>query len=144
MNDDLKRIAAQAIDDQRGELVQLAARIHAEPELAFEEFKAAAVLVDACQRLGLKARSGIYDIATAWEAEPDQPPAGPLVAFVSEYDALPEIGHACGHNIIATAPLGAVIGLRAVQGKLPGRVKLIGTPAEEGGGGKVYMGERGA
>ena len=69
---------------------------------------------------------------------------GPSVAILAEYDALPGIGHACGHNLIATAALGAILGLQAVQDELPGQVKILGTPAEEKGGGKELMAQAGA
>src|SRR5581483_6720338 len=117
MNDELKRLAAEAIDSHRDELVALSSPIHATPELAFEEFRAVDTLPAASD--------------------------GPVVALLCEYDALPEIGHACGHNLMAMAPIAAAVGLQAVLDRLRGRVAIVGTPAEEGGGGKVIMLQRG-
>ncbi len=144
MNDDLKRVAAEAIDAHRSDLLALSHKIHANPELCFSEVQSAASLVEACQTLGWKTSTGIGDLATAWEATPASVSGGPTLAFLAEYDALPEIGHACGHNIIATAPIGALIGVQSVSEKLQGRAIVIGTPAEEGGGGKILLADRGA
>src|SRR5262249_57046357 len=83
-------------------------------------------------------------LETAFEAEFDTARAGPRVALLAEYDALPGIGHACGHNLIATAALGATLGLAAVRDRLCGTVRLLGTPAEEKGGGKELMARAGA
>ena len=86
----------------------------------------------------------MFTLETAFEAQINAGSTGPTVAVIAEYDALPGIGHACGHNLIATAALGAALGLQAVQEQLPGRVRLIGTPAEEKGGGKELMARAGA
>ncbi|MDE3074526.1 MAG: M20 family metallopeptidase [Chloroflexota bacterium] len=144
MNEDLKRTAGKAIDSHRTELVALSHKIHQHPELGFAEVQAAAWLVEMCRSLGWEAAAGICDLPTAWDARVPSPGHGPTVAFLAEYDALPEIGHACGHNIMATAPIGAAIGVQAVIERLHGQVKLLGTPAEEGGGGKVLLAQRGA
>jgi amidohydrolase len=136
-----------AIDAAAGELTALARRIHAAPETGFQERQACAWLTETLQRYGFRTQSGIADLETAFRAEVAGPGAGsrgPAVAILAEYDALPEIGHACGHNLISTAAIGAGIGLAAVRDHLPGRVLVFGTPAEEGGGGKVIMLERGA
>jgi len=144
MSDDLKRLAEQAIDARRQELIALSTRIHERPELAFEEDAAASELVEACQKLGWQTASGICDLPTAWEATVPSNDGGPTLAFLAEYDALPEIGHACGHNLMAVAPIAAAIGMQAVAGKVPGRAVVLGTPAEEGGGGKQLMIDRAA
>lgn len=133
-----------AIDAAAGELTALARKIHATPEVAFQERQASAWLTETLDRHGFRTQRGIAQLETAFRAEIDGNGRGPTVAILAEYDALPEIGHACGHNLICTAALGAGIGLAAVRNALPGRVLVLGTPAEEGGGGKVIMLERGA
>ena len=144
MNDELKQLAADAIDRHREKLVALSHQIHDHPELAFAEKQSAAWLVEACQQLGWQASSGTCELPTAWKADVPSGNGGPTVAFVAEYDALPEIGHACGHNLMAVAPIAAAIGLQAVLGKVNGRAIVLGTPAEEGGGGKQLMVDKGA
>ncbi len=143
MNDELKRLAAEAIDSHRDELVALSSAIHATPELAFEEFRAVETLTAATRRLGWPTETGVCELATAWRATLPAASDGPVVALLCEYDALPEIGHACGHNLMAMAPIAAAVGLQAVLDRLRGRVAIVGTPAEEGGGGKVIMLQRG-
>jgi len=144
MNDGLKQLAAEEIDRRREELVALSHTIHAHPELAFEEQDSVAALVQTCRKFGWQADTGICDLPTAWRAELPGSNSGPTVAFLAEYDALPEIGHACGHNLMAIAPIAAAAGLESVLGKLGGRIVVLGTPAEEGGGGKQLMAEKGA
>jgi len=133
-----------AIDAAAAELVDLARRIHAHPEVAFQEVQAAQWLSETLARHGFAVELGIAGLPTAFRAEAGGSGAGPAVAFLAEYDALPEMGHACGHNLICTAALGAGIGLAAARARVPGKVVVIGTPAEEGGGGKVLMLQRGA
>jgi len=133
-----------AIDAASGELVALARRIHATPEIGFQEHQAAAWLTETLARYGYKVEHGIADLETAFRAEIRGAHARPAVAILAEYDALPEIGHACGHNLISTAAVGAGIGLAAVREQLGGRAVILGTPAEEGGGGKVIMLQKGA
>jgi len=133
-----------AVDAAADELIALARRIHAHPEIAFQEVQSSQWLCETLERHGFAVERGVADLPTAFRAEVGGSGAGPAVAFLAEYDALPEIGHACGHNLICTAPLGAGIGLAAVAGQLSGKVVVLGTPAEEGGGGKVLMLQRGA
>src|SRR3989454_8467638 len=140
----MRQAILQAIDAAAGELVDLGRRIHATPEIAFQEVKASQWLADALEQHGFTVQRGIADLPTAFRAEVTAGPGGPGVAFLAEYDALPEIGHACGHNLICTAALGAGIGLATVASGLAGKVLVLGTPAEEGGGGKVLMLQRGA
>ncbi|MDQ7829900.1 MAG: M20 family metallopeptidase [Armatimonadota bacterium] len=140
----LRREVLAAVDEAAGELWALALDIHAHPEVAFQEHHAAEVLTAALARHGFRITRPVADLATAFRAEVGGDRPGPTVAFLAEYDALPEIGHACGHNLICTMALGAGIGLRRVADRLPGRVLVLGTPAEEGGGGKVLMLQRGA
>lgn len=139
----LKRDACSAVDAMREQLLELSHAIHANPELAFEEHAAAALLSDAIEAAGLAVERGAYGLTTAFAAE-FGPGEGPCVALLAEYDALPDIGHACGHNLIAAAGVGAGLALAGLTAELPGRVRLLGTPAEERGGGKELMARRGA
>ncbi|MER7013935.1 M20 family metallopeptidase [Saccharopolyspora sp. NPDC000359] len=123
------------------ELVEFSHRIHAEAELAFEEHRSAAAVADLLDRHGFAVRTPVAGLDTALVAEFG---SGDLVVAVcAEYDALPEVGHACGHNIIAAAAVGAALALAEVADELGMTVRLVGTPAEETGGGKVLMLERG-
>jgi amidohydrolase len=140
---ELKRAACDAVDAMRGELIEVSRAIHAEPELAYHEEKAAARLTEAVERHGLPVTRGAYGLATAFISEFGSRDA-PCVAILAEYDALPGIGHACGHNLIATSALGASLALAWLGAGLPGCVRLLGTPAEEGGGGKELMARAGA
>ena len=143
MTADLKRAVCEAVDAMREELIAISRGIHAEPELGFQEEKAAARLTAAVEQHQLAVERGAYGLKTAFSSEFG--PAGkPCVAILAEYDALPGIGHACGHNLIATAALGAALALSQLGSRLPGRVRFLGTPAEEGGGGKELMAREGA
>jgi amidohydrolase len=142
MQTELKAQACAAIDAMASELLAISHAIHANPELGFEEHKAAATLTGAVEQAGLAIQRGAYGLPTAFAAEFGEA-ARPRVAILAEYDALPGIGHACGHNLIATAAIGAVLALAKLE-RLPGRVVLLGTPAEEGGGGKELMARVGA
>ncbi len=139
----LKREVCSAIDALRPELIAASHAIHANPELAFEEKFAAALLTKTVDGHGLTVERGAYGVATAYAAE-FGPKTAPVMSLLSEYDALPGIGHACGHNVIATAGLGAALGLSKLGTKLTGRVRYMGTPAEERGGGKEVMAQHGA
>jgi amidohydrolase len=132
------------IDELADELIAVSHAIHAKPELAFEEHYAAKLLCDTVADHGIPVKRGVYSLETAFEADLDTRGDGPTIAILAEYDALPGIGHACGHNLIATAALGAALGLQAVQAQLPGALRLLGTPAEEKGGGKELMARAGA
>ena len=132
MIEGLKQEVCASVDRLAPELVHVSHAIHADPELAFEEVRAR----------GLAAQQSVYGLATAIEARVGA--SGPTVALLSEYDALPGIGHACGHNIIATTALGAALALAELGPRLPGRLRWLGTPAEERGGGKEIMARNGA
>ncbi|WP_410468460.1 amidohydrolase [Tsukamurella columbiensis] len=130
------------VDRVWGELVAVSHEIHARPELAFEERFAAALLTDALAGHGFAVERRVADLETAFVGRSG---TGPLrVAVFAEYDALPGIGHACGHNIIAATALGAGVALASVADELGLTVEVYGTPAEESGGGKVLMLHRGA
>src|SRR2546427_12825409 len=141
---EIRQTILQAIDDSADELIDLARRIHSNPEIAFQEVSASRWLADALEQHGFVVQRGIADLPTAFRAEVAAGPGGPGVAFLAEYDALPEIGHACGHNLICTAALGAGIGLAAVASGPAGKVLVLGTPAEDGAGGQALLLQRGA
>jgi amidohydrolase len=130
------------VDARADSLIEASHRIHEKPELLFEERFAADLLCDALEDAGLDVERGAYGLETAFAARAGT--EGPTIAVLCEYDALPGIGHGCGHNIIATAGLGAGLAAAALADEVGGRVVVLGTPAEEGGGGKIYMGEAGA
>ena len=114
------------------------------PEVAYHEFKACEHLSRVLTEQGFKVETGIGNLETAFLARPaDCQASRPIVAFLAEYDALPKIGHGCGHNMIAAASLGAAIALRRILGDAAGSLAVVGTPAEEGGGGKVWLAEAG-
>ena len=128
-------------------LEQVAARIHARPELLFEERFAADLLSSELEAAGLEVTRGAFGVETAFVAHPTGAAAdgaGPSVAILCEYDALPGIGHGCGHNLIAAAGLGAGLAAAAIAAEAGGRLTVLGTPAEEGGGGKIRLIEAGA
>jgi amidohydrolase len=141
--DALKREACDTIEALRAELLRVSRAIHAKPELAFDEHAAAALLCDTLEKAGLVVERGAYGLETAFAADFGAR-AAPRVALLAEYDALPGIGHACGHNLIATAAIGAGLALSRFAERLPGAVRVLGTPAEERGGGKELMARAGA
>ena len=136
----LSGTTANAIREARSELVEVALDLHVHPELNYQEKYAAELLSGTLERHGFQVERGVGGVETAFTATlPGGAGDGPTVAVLAEYDALPEIGHGCGHNLIAMAAIGAGLGLKANLENLPGRVMVIGTPAEEGGGGKIRM-----
>ncbi|MFW6115542.1 MAG: M20 family metallopeptidase [Chloroflexota bacterium] len=139
----IKAIVFQAIDDLRPSLIELAERIHRHPEVKFEERQASKWLSRAAEQAGFQVERPFGGLETAFRASYAGSGDGPTVAFLAEYDALPKLGHACGHNLIGPASLGAALGLRTVMDDLPGSIHLIGTPGEEGGGGKVILAQAG-
>jgi amidohydrolase len=141
--EELKHSVQSEVDTRREELVQIADRIHAMPEVAFEERESAALLRRVLEENGFDVERGVAGLETAFVATARGQEPGPTIAILAEYDALPGLGHACGHNLIATAALGAGLALKTVLPELGGTVQVIGTPAEEGGGGKAIMVEAG-
>jgi amidohydrolase len=140
--DERKGAVCAAIDGWAGRLIEVAHEIHAQPELAYEERAAHDLLTSVLGEAGLNPVRSAYGIETAFEARVGDD--GPTVAVLCEYDALPGLGHACGHNVIAAAGLGAVLGTAALAASGVGRIVVLGTPAEEGGGGKIELARRGA
>ena len=136
----IKTDIQHALDGLAGELEGLSRSIHDHPELGYHEVQAAGWLCAFLEAKGLEVERGVGGVPTAFRATVKGAGNGPTVAIMCEYDALPGIGHACGHNIIATSGAGAGAALAAMGSRLPaGRVQVIGTPAEEGGGGKVKL-----
>ena len=139
----IKDQASAEIEGRRPELLDLSLRIHATPEIAFQEHKSSAMLADYLEARGFRVERGICEIPTAFRASFGS--GKPRIAFLAEYDALPGVGHGCGHNIIGTAAAAAGVALKSLlQADGGGTVHVIGTPAEEAAGGKVYMVARGA
>ncbi|MGZ4699936.1 MAG: amidohydrolase [Ilumatobacteraceae bacterium] len=138
----LKATVCNEVDRLADQLLHASHEIHAHPELNFEEHFAHDLLVDQLHAAGLHTTPHAYDIGTAFEASAGD--TGFNVAVLCEYDALPGIGHACGHNVIATAGLGAGLAAAVVAAEAGGTLRIMGTPAEEGGGGKIELARRGA
>ena len=130
------------VDELSQELSSLSRRIHANPELCWQEHQASTWLGDRLEReLGAAVERGVGGLPTAFRARIGK--GSPKIAILAEYDALPDIGHACGHNLIAGSALGAFLALARQAPLLQGSVEIIGTPAEEGGGGKIKLLEAG-
>jgi amidohydrolase len=137
----LKEATRKHLEGANESLVSLSHRVHEHPELAFEEERSANWCAEMLAEAGLEVEMGICDLPTAFSATAG---SGPLtIAICAEYDALPGIGHACGHNVIASAGVGAGLALAQVADDLGITVRVLGTPAEEGGGGKILMMQRG-
>ncbi len=143
VRDDWKERVASAVDELRSDLVHTSHAIHNEPELAFNEHRASARLADLLADAGFTVERGVGGLETAFRATLEGAEPGPTVGICAEYDALPEIGHGCGHNIIATSALGAGLALQRSGTPFAGRIQVIGTPAEEGGGGKILLADAG-
>ena len=140
----LKHRACQAIDRRAAELIQTADWIHAHPEIGHQEVEASRRLSSMLESAGIPVQMGTAGMATAFKAELDgKNGARPRVAILAEYDALPGLGHGCGHNLIGTSAVGAGLALKEVMRELDGSIWVLGTPAEESAapnsGGKVHM-----
>ncbi|MCI2423657.1 M20 family metallopeptidase [Saccharopolyspora sp. K220] len=138
----LKDAARERIDRHADQLIRLSERLHADPETAWEEHRAAASVPELLDRAGFEVTSKYLGLETAFLARFGSGPT--RIAVCAEYDALPGLGHACGHNLIAASSIGAALGLAAVADDAGVTVEVYGTPAEEGGGGKIEMLDRGA
>ena len=138
---------AAGLDAAEGDLTELLHTIHDLAETAFEEFDSVAAIASVLERHGVAVETGLFGVKTTLRATTGSG-HGRTIAILAEYDALPEIGHACGHNIIATAGVGAFLALHALYEidpeAVPGTVVLLGTPAEEGHSGKEVMARGGA
>ena len=138
---DLKASVAAAVEAARAEILDLSHRIHANPEPAFEEHQAATWVAEVLRNHGFDVEHPAGSLATAIRAtrRGGRGGDGPRIAILAEYDALPGLGHGCGHNTMAASGVGAAIALAAVAGDLPGEIVFLGTPAEERGSGKQIM-----
>lgn len=132
------------VDALGGELIQLSHDIHAHPEVAYTEYQSSALIADLLRKHGFAVELPYGGLETAFRAVKQGKPGGPHLAFLAEYDSLPEIGHACGHNVIAACSTGAFLALASVMEHYAGTVSIIGTPAEEAGGGKIQLLQNGA
>jgi amidohydrolase len=133
----LKLKVKDSVESQRQQLIQLSLNIHDNPELGFKEEKASACLTSYLEDSGFHVERGIAGLATAFRATYGQ--GSPRFALLAEYDALPKIGHGCGHNIIAASAVGAAVASKSIIDRLGGSVVVLGTPAEEVFGGKIDM-----
>jgi amidohydrolase len=140
--EDLKRAACGEVERWADRLVDVADQIHAHPELSYDEHFAHDLLTSVLDEAGLVAERSVLGVPTAFRATAGE--SGPDIAVLCEYDALPGLGHACGHNVIAAAGLGAGLAAAALAGEAGGRLTILGTPAEEGGGGKIRLARAGA
>jgi amidohydrolase len=133
----LKLKIKASVKSQRQQLIQLSLNIHDNPELGFEEEKASAWLANYLEDSGFHVERGIAGLATAFRATYGQ--GSPRIALLAEYDALPKIGHGCGHNIIGVSAVGAAVASKSIIDQLGGSIVVMGTPGEEGFGGKIDM-----
>lgn len=138
----LKGLARSEVENRSRQLKELSLKIHANPEIGLQEVKAAAWLSEYLEQNGFTLERGICELPTAFRASYGK--GKPVIGLVAEYDALPNLGHACGHNIISAIAVGAGLASRPIVDKLGGSIQVIGTPAEESYGGKVAMAARGA
>jgi len=138
----LKASVTGEVDVHRHQLSELSLKIHSNPELGLQEIKAAEWLTQYLEGNGFSVERGICELSTAFKASYGK--GKPAIAILAEYDALPDVGHACGHNLIAACAVGAGVASKSVIDQLGGSILVIGTPSEELYGGKVKMAERGA
>jgi len=142
---DIRKLKDQAkgeVEARRRELSELGLRIHSNPELGLQEVKAAAWLTQYLEENGFSVERGICELPTAFRGSYGQ--GKPAIAILGEYDALPKVGHACGHNLIAACAVGAGVASKPAIDQFGGKIMVIGTPAEELQGGKVIMADKGA
>jgi len=135
--------AQSHIEENKKRLIEISDEIHANPEVANEEVKASRLLAGELEKAGFEVELGVAGLDTAFLAVHPEYSEGPTIAILGEYDALPQIGHACGHNLIATAALGACLAIGSFKKDIPGKLIFMGTPAEEAIGGKIFMVEKG-
>ncbi len=139
---ELKIAISGEVDNRRSQLNELSQKIHGNPELGMQETRAAGWLAEYLVENGFQVEKGICGLETAFRASYGK--GKPVIAILAEYDALPKLGHACGHNLIAASATGAGIGARQAVDAYGGSVLVFGTPGEEGEGGKVIMAREGA
>lgn len=140
----MKERITKNVKDYLDDAFQIANYLYENPELSYQEVKACNVMCDAFDRFGFEVERGIYQIPTAFRASFDSGKEGPTLVLCAEYDALPEMGHGCGHNLICSMAFLAAIALKATLPEIGGSVIVFGTPAEETSGAKVAMADQGA
>ena len=138
----LKALVISEVDAQRHQLIKLSLKIHSHPELGFQETKASSWLTQYLGKNGFNVERGISELPTAFRGSYGQ--GKPAIAILAEYDALPKLGHACGHNLIAACAVGAGVASKPAIDQFGGSILVIGTPGEELYGGKAIMADRGA
>jgi amidohydrolase len=131
------------VERLKPDLIEICKTIHRNPEVKFKEFKAVEVLTAFLKKNDFGVTQGIGGLETAFNAVFKGAEDSPIIALLAEYDALPQIGHACGHNIVCTASVGAAVALKNVAHDSLGKIVVVGTPAEEGGGGKITLIKKG-
>ncbi len=142
--DQIKKELCARVDALAETLFEVSRFLKDHPEIAYQEYESSAYLGKVMKEHGFDVQAGAGGVETAFVAHPaDCPPTRPAVAILAEYDALPAIGHGCGHNLIAAASVGAALALKEMLRKAAGGLFLVGTPAEEGGGGKARMADAG-
>jgi len=135
--------AVDAVEKSRNRIKELSDFIHSHPELGYAEKKSSAAVADLLEKNGFSIQRTAGGLETAFIARAVNSGDGPRIAFLAEYDALPKLGHACGHNLIAAASAAASIGVASAYENIPGEISCVGTPAEEGGAGKVVLARNG-
>ncbi len=141
--DRIKEEIRDKIKSELDDVFEITRYLYENPETGYGEVKACARLCEAFEGYGFEVERNFCDLSTAFRAVYDSGKKGPVIGFCAEYDALPEIGHGCGHNLICTIALLGAAGLRAVLPEIGGKIVVYGTPAEETSGAKVPMAERG-
>ncbi len=139
----LKKKVCKSVDALSELLIDLSKEIYKTPELSFSEYKAVQLICQTMRDAGFEIEQNIAGLETAFRAIHPARSDGPTAAFLAEYDALPGVGHACGHNIIAGTAVGAALAVGKLKEQLSGTLQLVGCPAEEKGGGKIIMVQKG-
>lgn len=138
-----KESIGKYIDSIKPALTKMAIDIHKHPETPFKEHRSMEILTSFLAENGFSVEKGLAELSTSFKATSANYKGKPAVALLAEYDALPELGHACGHNLIGPASIGAAVALHHLNFSLEGQLMVFGTPAEEGGGGKITMMQQG-
>lgn len=141
---DYKKKACQRVDEILGDLIGLSDTVWEHPEYNFHEYHACEAMSSLLKKYGFDVETGVGGIETSVKAVYDSQKPGPNIGILGEFDAVPGMGHACGHNLMCAMAVGAGEGLKSVIDEIGGKVTVLGTPAEEGGGGKIIMLKNGA